>query len=394
MRIIKFTAENIKRLKAVDITPTGNMIEITGQNGHGKSSVLDAIYYALAGTAGIPGGVVREGEESARVRLDLGDLIVTRKFLSNGNTSLIVEAENGARFPSPQTMLDQLIGSLSFDPLAFTRMDGKQQFDELRKLVPGLFSELSELDSKVAKASEHRRDVSREVKKLEAQIAGMEPEKLNNVPTEPINVSVLTDQLIEIGKYNSDLDKRRLELNYGKEKIRDSLAQAKLNREKAHDARLDSERLLCDALRWEESAQRIEDDAIRDSEALDVSIENEEPHGTTEIREQITNAQLTNKLVDKKNKVSDLQDELLLRQQEVIAHQEVIDETAKHRQTVMANATMPVEGLSFGDSKIIYQGRDLTLASDAEKLRVSVAIAIAANPRLRVLRVKDGSLAR
>lgn len=49
MKIVKLTAENIKRLKAVEITPTGALVEVTGKNGQGKSSVLDAIWWALAG---------------------------------------------------------------------------------------------------------------------------------------------------------------------------------------------------------------------------------------------------------------------------------------------------------------------------------------------------------
>src|SRR5260370_406895 len=68
MRIIKLSAENIKKLKAVEISPGGAVVEITGPNGSGKSSVLDAIFYALAGTADIPSAVVRKGSDRAHVR--------------------------------------------------------------------------------------------------------------------------------------------------------------------------------------------------------------------------------------------------------------------------------------------------------------------------------------
>jgi hypothetical protein len=53
---------------------------------------------------------------------------------------------------------------------------------------------------------------------------------------------------------------------------------------------------------------------------------------------------------------------------------------------------MPVDGLSFGTDEVLYNGLPLAQASSAEQLRVSVAIAMAANPKLRVLRIKDGSL--
>lgn len=76
MRIIKLTAENVKRLKVVDITPKGDVVEITGPNESGKTSVLDSIWWAIAGERVIQSEPIRQGEEEARIRLDLGDIIV------------------------------------------------------------------------------------------------------------------------------------------------------------------------------------------------------------------------------------------------------------------------------------------------------------------------------
>ena len=50
MKIIKFEAEHVKRIAVVEITPAGHVVEITGKNGQGKTSVLDSIWWALAGT--------------------------------------------------------------------------------------------------------------------------------------------------------------------------------------------------------------------------------------------------------------------------------------------------------------------------------------------------------
>ena len=44
MKIVQLTAENVKRLTAVSIAPDGNLVQITGRNGQGKASVLDAIF--------------------------------------------------------------------------------------------------------------------------------------------------------------------------------------------------------------------------------------------------------------------------------------------------------------------------------------------------------------
>jgi hypothetical protein len=58
----------------------------------------------------------------------------------------------------------------------------------------------------------------------------------------------------------------------------------------------------------------------------------------------------------------------------------------------IASAKMPVDGLSFGEDGVLLNGVPFEQASDAEQLRASVAIAAAMNPKLRVIRIRDGSL--
>jgi recombinational DNA repair ATPase RecF len=62
MKIIELQAENVKRLRAVTITPEGNIVEISGRNGQGKTSVLDAIWWAVSGTTHIQAVPIRKGE--------------------------------------------------------------------------------------------------------------------------------------------------------------------------------------------------------------------------------------------------------------------------------------------------------------------------------------------
>ena len=69
MRIIRLTASNVKRLRAVDIKPNGTLQIITGRNAQGKTSVLDAIWLALGGGQASKDTPrpIRDGEESASV---------------------------------------------------------------------------------------------------------------------------------------------------------------------------------------------------------------------------------------------------------------------------------------------------------------------------------------
>jgi DNA repair exonuclease SbcCD ATPase subunit len=81
MQIVALEIDNLKRIRTVLIVPKGPLVQITGANGSGKSSVLDGIYWAIAGKKAIDAATpVRQGEETARVKLDLGEVVVTRKF--------------------------------------------------------------------------------------------------------------------------------------------------------------------------------------------------------------------------------------------------------------------------------------------------------------------------
>lgn len=55
-------------------------------------------------------------------------------------------------------------------------------------------------------------------------------------------------------------------------------------------------------------------------------------------------------------------------------------------------ANLPVPGLAFGDGAVTLNGVPFEQASDAEKLRASVAIAATLAGKLKVIRIRDGSL--
>src|ERR1700682_607636 len=109
MKIIALQAENIKKLVAVEIRPDGNLVQIKGKNGQGKTSVLASIWWALSGQANIQGNPIRQGENKAKIRLDMGEVVVTRTFkkYKEGHTtsSITVENAEGTAIKQPQTML-------------------------------------------------------------------------------------------------------------------------------------------------------------------------------------------------------------------------------------------------------------------------------------------------
>jgi energy-coupling factor transporter ATP-binding protein EcfA2 len=170
MRIVSLTAENIKRLRAVSIKPDGSIVEITGRNGAGKSSVLDAIAMALGGKTAQPSKPMRHGSSRAEVVVDLGELIVRRTWTADDKTYLSVESADGAKFPSPQAILDKLVGQLAFDPLAFSRMAPRDQVATLKQ-VAGL--DFTKLDQRRQETFDRRTGINRELASAEAMLKTM-----------------------------------------------------------------------------------------------------------------------------------------------------------------------------------------------------------------------------
>ncbi len=163
MRILELRAENLKKITVVAITPKKRMVEISGRNGAGKTSVLDSIWWALGGESNIQDAPIRAGQTSARVELKLGDdvgttYIVERKFTEKG-TYLYVTTADGARYnKDPQTILNDLVGKLTFDPHKFMRDKPAAQLETLRALVK---IDVGTMDAQIAAESERRLEIGR-----------------------------------------------------------------------------------------------------------------------------------------------------------------------------------------------------------------------------------------
>lgn len=381
MKIVRLTAENVKKIKVVEITPAGAVVQITGRNGSGKSSVLDAIWWALSGTKHIQSMPIRKGATTARVTLDMGEIVVTRRFTEKDST-LTVENAEGARYRSPQRMLDDLIGALSFDPLAFSRMDPKEQFEELRRLVP-LEIDVDQLDGLNRADFADRTDVNRQAKAARAQADGILVP--SDLPPEPIDASALMDEMAAAAKQNAEIETRKARRADAAHEIQAAKRTAQQDRERAAELRRQADAKDADAAAQDQHVATLE-------AKLAAAPPLPEPIDVDAIRTQLAAAQAINVSIDRRT-----QRQALIAEAEKLEKQsadltETMAARAKAKETAIAAAKMPVDGLAFGDGIILYNGIPFDQASSAEQLRVSTAIAMAGNPKLRVLRIKEGSL--
>ena len=378
MKIVQLQAENVKRLKAVEISPAGHIVEITGRNGQGKSSVLDAIWWALAGTTHIQAVPIRKGENEARIRLDLGEIKVVRTFRKREDqtftTSIAVESTDGARYPSPQRMLDGLLGALSFDPLAFTRMDGKAQMEALKRFVPGVDFDAIE---KANKADFDRRtDVNRQAKALRAQASGIGGPA--DAPAERIDDAALVAEMEQAGEQNALIERRRANRE---------AAAAEVKRLDAEAERIRGEiAVLTYRLRDAEGSADQKRGQLANAETLP------KPIDTAALRERIADASRANAAIARREERNKIETQAAEVEAQAAALTKAMEERTAAKREAIAKADLPVPGLGFGDDEILLEGVPFDQASSAEQLRTSVAIAMAANPKLRVIRVQDGSL--
>lgn len=392
MRIVQLHAENYKRLGVVEISPEGHMVTVGGKNGHGKSSVLGAIYVALKGRAVAPPKPIREGEEKCTIRLDLGDIVVTRNFHQKEGLeytdTLKVESADGLRYSKPQDVLNALLGEIGFDPFEFVNLKPKEQAARLLQMVP-LPIDLDEFAEADASDFQNRRDANREVARLKAQVEGIPKE---DVPEDLPDRAALTDQLGNAANTNAEISREeqrreaeRGRITGGRQQISDKRARAEDLRQQAHALDAEANDL--------EGKVNAAEKALDDLPALDQFVD------TDEIRQKLRDAEAAQAIADRQARRAELATELAAAEAKAQGYTDAMAKRAKERNEALAAAEMPVPGLAFaiaedGTATLTYEGLpfDKDQISTAAQLRVSTAIGMAANPRLRVLRIMDGSL--
>jgi len=395
VKIAKLIAENVKKLSVVEITPDGNLVQITGKNGQGKSSVLDAIWWALAGQTNIQAAPIRKGETEARIVLDLGEIIVRRTFKQKTGkdadgaevaeegytTAIVVENAQGARFPSPQRMLDGLLGALSFDPLAFANAPPKMQFEALKQFVPGV--DFAEIERATQMDYATRTDINRRAKEAKAQAAGIMVPK--DTPAEPIDETALVQTLDDAGRHNSELVQRQGRRDQATADAANLRENAKRRRDIA--ARLRRQADEEEAFAKDEDGKAADvDKRLTDAPALP------DPIDTAAIREAIGQARTVNENVSARVRKKALESLASALEEKAGALTHQMEKRESDKRAAIGAAKLPIPNVEFGDGVILMNGVPFDQASDAEKLRASISIAMASNPKLRVIRVRDGSL--
>ncbi len=391
MQILSLTAENIKKLTAVHITPDGKLVQITGKNGNGKTSVLDSIWWCLGGKDGIQATPIRHGEEKAIIQLELGDeeveYIVTRRFNAKEDgsytTSIAVMNSDGAKFTSPQKMLEGFLGSLTFDPLKFSKMKPEAQIRALRSLVPDFDFDAEDRANK--EDFENRTYWNRIGKeKLAAASAvsaripeGFEPPASNDALMAEYKAGNEHNTKFRehlVAKRAAESDVKLVEADYADaqtavKELEDRLAAAKL-----------------EVTRIDEHRTKLKDKAF---ELLQVDIQEKD---LSAIEAKMEEAKQADSILGDMERLSEFQREASEAAEKSATLTKNMETRKAAMQAAMLKADLGIEGLDISDGIIKLDGLPFDQASDAMQLRVSLRVAMALNPKLKVIRVRDGSL--
>lgn len=424
-RVTELHAENIKKLRAVTIEPTGDIVQITGANEQGKTSLLDSIIWLLGGADGVQAAPIRAGETEAFISGVLGPdkpLTVVRTFKlkpvtdpetgeetgeTKVTTKVQVTTEEGAKFPKPQELLDALLGALSFDPLAFTNMKPADQVKVLRGFVrdPETGTPTIDFDAieKANKADyEARAEANRDAKKARAAAGGILVTPEDIAKRSPIDIAALEAALVEAGEMNAGRERTiatvdRMVAAEGEHRKREQNA-----RNLAASKQRDAAELRRRATALDEEAENLLREAAIEHDAADAklaeigAIELPEITDTVAITAKLREAREFNADIERDRRMLERRQTLEREAAEAEARSAALTKAIEDRQAeirkAIESAPIPVPHLTFGPDGVFLEGIPFDQASKARQLRTSVAIGSALNPRLRVMLIHDGSL--
>lgn len=350
MKINKLEIENVKRVKAVRIEPTANGLTlIGGRNNQGKTSVLDAIAWALGGERYRPSKAQNDASvipPNLKIVMNNG-LVVERK---GKNSDLKVTDPDGKR--SGQQLLNEFVSQLAIDLPKFMDASGKEKAQTLLKII-GVGDQLAELEREETELFNERLAIGRIADQKEK--FAKEQVYYPDAPSELVSPSELIKKQQDILAQNGINQRMRENLHRMEQEfqqVNDQLSEL-LKRQSELKASIDTARKSTAELKDESTAE------------LEASIGNIE-----EINRKVR-ANL-----DKEKAEDDAKE--YRRQYDTLTR--LIAEAREKKAGLLGNAPLPLPELSVEDGELVYKGQRWDNMSGSDRLKVSAAIVRKLNP--------------
>lgn len=350
VKISAFEIENVKRVKAVAYEPTENGLTVLGgKNGQGKTSVLDAIAWALGGNHFAPSAPYREGSTiPPHLKIKLSNGIVVER--SGKNSSLKVIDTLGNK--GGQALLDAFVSNFALDLPKFMNATGKEKANTLLRII-GVGDTLYKLEQEEEKLYNERHTIGQiadQKKKFAKEMPDFE-----GVPNEPVSASELIRQQQTILAQNGENARLRSE--------RENLANhATELQEKINSLNSELTSVLAKLERANKTVAELHDESTAE---LEKNI-NEIDEINRKVRANLDKAKAEDdakQYIEKYNELSTK-----------------IEDVRKSKYDLLNNAELPLAGLSVEKGELTYNGFKWDNMSGSEQLRVATAIVRKLNP--------------
>lgn len=366
MKINRLEIENVKRIHSAVVEPAQDGLTIIGgKNRQGKTSVLDAIAWALGGAKYQPSQAVNADSAippRLKVIMDNG-LVVER----NGkNSDLKVTDPSGKK--GGQQLLNEFVEELALNLPKFMEASGREKANTLLQII-GVGQQLAELDQKEKELYQERLYVGRTADQKE-KFAREQP-YYPDAPQELVSPSELIRQQQDILARNGE--KARIRANATEAERKAEAAEQALSM--AYGAAAEAERRL-------EEAKAAYNKAIEEKKIAFSDAENAgDDESTAELEENIADIESINiKVRANMNKIQAEEDAKEYRDQYTRLTQDIEDVRAE-KTALLDNADLPLPGLSVMDGELIYNGQKWDNMSSAEQMIVSTSIVRKLNPK-------------
>jgi hypothetical protein len=419
---------------------SGKSIEITGKKGTGKTSVIDAIRYALTNSSK-RAWTVKNGETEGEIIVETDSgLVIDRKSRTNKADYISVK-DNGLKVTTPESFLKTIITPLQLNPIEFTQMSSaeqnraildliefdwdmewiREQFGEIPQGVDygqNILQVLNDIQSDNGVYFQSRQDVNREIRNKRAFIEDIAKDIPDGYQAEEwanYNVSTKYSELMRRREINNRIERAKAFKDGYNNKLRGLEAEKEIAVSSAREA-IDSERrsltatiakLRAEIAGAEASLGKLDDKltdkiAVANSnfEAAKAKLDkdtgvaeqyvNLDPQPTAELEAEIEHAEAMIAHLNEYRRMKSMQDELSALEEKSAEFTEKIEHARHLPGVILETATLPIEGLTVENGIPLINGLPVSNRSDGELLELCVDIAISNPSGLQIILI-DGA---
>lgn len=438
MRTTKIKIRNLFGITETELD--GRSVELTGGNGVGKTSVIDALRYALTNKSD-RNIIVRQGEKEGEILIetDTGLTIDRKKRVEQSDYKSV--KENGKEVMAPENFLKQLFTPLQLDPVAFTLMDEKSknraildliEFDWDLNYIRDKFGEipawvnyeqnilevLSDMQSENGEWFKERQNVNRDIRNKQAfieDIAKDIPAEYQAEKWEAYDLGAAYKKLERMKEHNSRIERAKLFRGSYDSKLRKLEADKMIDISSAEKAiSAERESLLADIERMKAQIKANEEKlagltgTLEDKKALaesrfseaktkldaDMSVADEyldkQPLDCTELQSEVSTAEDMKRHLNEYRRMKDMQKELEQLKKRSDEYTRKIELARTLPGIILETAKLPIEGLTVENGIPLIHGLPVANLSEGEQLSLCVDVAISKPNGLQVILI-DGT---